>query len=394
MDDRTRRDEAGPRSPGRAHLGSVLGFAIDIDRSWLVIFFLVFWSLSQAVFPQEAPEVGGAVHVAMGFVGTVLFFASLLAHELSHAVVSRAKGIPIEGITLFIFGGMARTTREPDAPGDEILIAGVGPVSSVLLAVLFWGCARLAPVVGAGVAVVAVAEYLSVINLVLAIFNVLPGFPLDGGRVLRAVVWQATGDRTKATLWATRGGQWIGTFLMVLGAVQALAGAPLAGLWMAFIGWFLRGLARTSFQQHVIRDLLQGHVASDLMSPEPVVVSAREPLESLVHDHFLRLRFGGYPVVDGDALVGLVTLEDVKTVPRDAWPRTSVAEAMTPLERCALVRPDTGVPELLEALTDRRARGRALVLDGGRLVGIVSASDVARWIQRVQWMQSMRAGRA
>jgi Zn-dependent protease/CBS domain-containing protein len=385
--------EARRTGRGRVRLGSVLGFEIDIDHSWFVIFFLVFWSLSQAVFPDRVPEISRSAYVAMGFVGTVLFFASLLAHELSHALVSRAKAIPIEGITLFIFGGMARSAREPDTPRDELMIAGVGPLASFALAGLFWAIGRSASGLGAGPAVVEVAAYLSVINLALALFNLLPGFPLDGGRVFRALAWQVTGDRARATRWAAAGGRWIGTFLMVLGAVEALAGAPLGGLWLAFIGWFLRSLARLSYQQHLLQDVLAAYVARDLMTPDPQVISVRMPLALLVDDHFLRLRFGGYPVIDDGALVGLVTLEDVKGVPRERWPRSTVADVMVPLAGCAVVPPGASLAELLDEMSVPATRGRALVVDRGRLLGIVSGSDIARWMQRVQWLESMRRGR-
>ncbi len=211
-------------------MGSVLGFKIRIGLSWFVIFFLVFWSLSEGVFPDQYASETRLTHLAMGLAGSLLFFASLLAHELSHAVVSRRKSIVVEGITLFIFGGMALTRSEPEAPRDELLIAGVGPLMSLVLAGLFEAVARLAPAVGLGVPVTGVVEYLAFINLALAIFNMMPGFPMDGGRVFRAIAWSVTGDRAKATRWAVTGGRAFGTVLMVLGGVQALTGAPLGGL--------------------------------------------------------------------------------------------------------------------------------------------------------------------
>jgi Zn-dependent protease len=370
----------------RLRLGSILGFEIDIDHSWFVILFLVFWSLSRVVFPERAPALGTGTHALMGMVATVLFFASLLAHELSHALVSRSKSIPVEGITLFIFGGMARTTREPDTPRDELLIAGVGPLMSLALAGLFWALGRLATGLGASPAIGTVADYLALINFALAVFNMLPGFPLDGGRVFRALAWGATGDRTTATRWASNGGRWIGTFLMVLGGLQALAGAPLGGLWLAFIGWFLRSLAQMAYQQHVVHDLLSGYVAGDFMSRDPAVIDAGVSLEVLVADHFMRARYGGYPVVDGGVLVGLVTLEDVKSVPRARWASATVGDAMTPLSECATLPLDAEMTAVLEAMSAAGAGGRALVMDGGRLAGIISASDIARWVQRAQWM--------
>ena len=374
---------------GGLRLGSILGFEIRIDLSWFVIFFLVFWSLSIAVFPNQFPELSRGVHLAMGMAGTLLFFASLLTHELSHALVSRAKGIPVAGITLFIFGGMAWATREPDSPEDEILIAGVGPLTSLGLAALFQLATLLAVFANWGPAVVGVAGYLAFINLALAIFNMIPGFPLDGGRVFRAAAWKATGDKAKATRWAVGGGRAFGTVLMVLGGIQALAGSPLGGLWLVFIGWFLRNLAGSSLQQQVLHDLLAGFVAADLMSPQPEVVSPRLPLEELVRDHFMRLRFGSYPVMDDGQLVGMVTLEDVKKMPAEDWPTSRVAHAMTPLHECAVIAPNTTVEASLQEMSHPQAGGRALVVDRGQLVGIISASDVSQWVQRLRAVEGL-----
>ncbi len=389
----TKDREGGPTPTGGIRLGSILGFEIRIDLSWFVIFFLVFWSLAVAVFPQQYPELSGRTHLLMGSAGTFLFFASLLAHELSHAVVSRAKGIPVAGITLFMFGGMAWATREPDRPNDEILIAGVGPAMSFALAGLFQALSVAATAYGLGDPVIGVTSYLGFINLALAIFNLVPGFPLDGGRVLRALVWKATGNKAKATRWAVGGGRAFGALLMILGGLQALAGAPVSGLWLVFIGWFLRNLAGASLQQQLLRDLLAGFVAADLMSPQPEVVSTRMPLDELVRAHFMRLRYGSYPCVDQGELVGMVTLEDVKRVPQEQWNRLQVADAMTPLAECAVVAPNTTVEQALQDMNRPKSGGRALVVDRGQLIGIVSASDVTRWIQRLRAVEGL-VGRA
>jgi len=365
-------------------LGSVLGFEIRIEFSWFVIFFLVFWSLSSGVFPTEFPDLGRGTQVLMGLVGTLLFFASLLIHELSHALVSRAKGIEIEGITLFIFGGMAKTAKEPESPRDEVMIAGIGPITSLALAILFSLLGRLASGMDLGDPVIGVANYLAIINFALAIFNLMPGFPLDGGRVFRATVWAVTGSRTKATRLATASGQTFGLLLIVLGAIQALGGAPLSGLWLVFIGWFLRTLAGASLRQHLMQDVLGGFVAADVMSPHPEVVPTTLSVEALVRDHLMRLRFGSYPVMGEGRPVGLVTLEDVKSVPMDLWPVSTAADAMTPLSECVVVTSRASIREVMEAMNQRGGRRRGLVVDDGNLVGVISATDIARWIERVQ----------
>ena len=381
-DDRAAR----PVPTGGLRLGSVLGFEIRLDLSWFVIFVLVFWSLSAAVFPSELPEASRPTLLAMGLSGTLLFFASLLAHELSHGLVSRSKGIPVEGITLFLFGGMAWTRSEPNSPKDELLIAGAGPLASLFLAGAFHAAANVVESAGLGAPVWGVARYLAFINLVLAIFNLAPGFPLDGGRIFRAIVWHVTGDRTRATRWAVTGGRLFGLALIVLGVVETLGGALIGGLWLVFIGWFLRGLAGSSLQQQALQDLLRGFVTSDLMSPDPETVPATLGVSSLVHDHFMRLRFASYPVIENGALVGMVTLEEVKGIASDKWEAVTVRDAMIPLDQCAIVSGRTTVEAALREMSRPATRGRALVVDNGRLVGIVSASDVTRWVQRLQAM--------
>jgi Zn-dependent protease len=381
-----------PRSDGDFRLGSVLGFEIRIDFSWFVIFFLVFWSLAAGVFPGEYPELSSGTHLAMGLAGTLLFFASLLIHELSHALVSRRKGVPVAGITLFVFGGMARAEREPDTPRDEILIAGVGPVTSLALAAAFLAATRVGEQLAVGDAVVGVTRYLAMINTALAIFNIMPGFPLDGGRVFRAAVWALTGDRTRATKMATSAGRTFGLLLIVLGALQALGGAPVSGLWMVFIGWFLRTLAGASLRQHVLDDLMGGFRAADLMTPNPATVPAAATVDALVHDHFMTLRYGSYPVLSDGHAVGLVTLDDVKSIPRDVWGVSTAADAMTPIDECAVVAPDASVAEVMTEMSRRGGRRRALVASGDRLLGIISATDLAHWIERVQGLEALMSG--
>ena len=374
---------------GGFRLGSIFGFDVRIDLSWFVIFFLVFWSLTRGVFPGDYPDLSPSAHVVMGLSGTLLFFASLLVHELSHALMSRRKGIVVEGITLFVFGGIAHAQREPESPRDEMLIAGIGPVTSLALAILFRLCGSLAAQTGMGDAIVGVASYLAFINLALAVFNVMPGFPLDGGRVFRAVVWSVTGDRAKATRLATTSGRTFGLILIVLGAMQVLGGAAISGLWLVFIGWFLRTLAGASLRQELLQGMLAGYVARDLMSPDPEVVSAGLTVDALVHDHFMRLRFGSYPVVGPTGAVGLVTLDDVKRIPRDVWRVSTAADAMTPLADCVVVSPSTSVADVMDAMSRNGPRRRALVMEGVRLAGVLSATDVARWIERVRGVEDL-----
>jgi Zn-dependent protease/predicted transcriptional regulator len=380
----TGEDRGARRALGRRgfRLGSVLGFEIRIDHSWFVIFFLVLWSLSAGFFPQELPDRDGIVYLLMGTAATLLFFASLLTHELSHSVVARGKGIEVEGITLFIFGGMARTRMESEEPVDEILIAGIGPVTSFVLGAIFFGISWIGGGAGWPPEALQVAKYLGYINVLLAGFNLLPGFPLDGGRLFRAIAWKATGDLTKATRWASTGGQWLGYALMGFGFLQTFGGAVIGGLWLVFIGWFLRGAADMSYQQHLVREALQGVQVRELMSPDPVTLSPHLTVEDLVDRHLLRGRYQSFPVVDDGRVLGLVTLDQVKEVPRDQWAERRISDIMLDADRVAMVAPDADILEVMDRMRDPDVR-RVLVGSEDALVGIVSSSDVARWIQRV-----------
>jgi Zn-dependent protease/CBS domain-containing protein len=371
---------------GGFRLGSILGFEIRIDYSWFIIFFLILWSFSRVVFPVYYPDLDAATHLLMGIAGTLLFFASLLAHELSHSVVARRKGIQVEGITLFIFGGMAHARMEFEEPGDEFQIAGVGPLSSFVIAGVFWLIAWVGTQLGWPLAVIGVAWYLAVINVVLAVFNLLPGFPLDGGRLFRAVVWKSTGDLTKATRWASNGGRVLGYLLIGVGILNFFGGNLIGGLWMVLIGWFVRMAAEASFTQHRLRESFRGIRARDIMTPDPVTISPDLSLQEFVEVHVFSGRHQSYPVVADGRPLGLITLERVKQVPREEWPSRSIGDAMVAADNGLVVSPEEAMTEVLEKLGASGVR-RVLVARNGELIGIISQSDIARWMERVGMMQ-------
>ncbi len=377
---------------GDFRLGSVFGFEIRIDFSWFIIFALILWSFTFGVFPASFPGLGTATYIGMGVVGTLLFFASLLAHELSHSVVARTKGIPVEGITLFIFGGMARTRLEAEEPGDEFYIAVVGPVSSIVIGLLFglvwWGGTRA----GWSVAVTGVAAYLGVLNVALAVFNLLPGFPLDGGRLFRSLVWKMTGDVTKATRVASTGGKWLGYVLVGLGILQAFSGNMLGGLWLVFIGWFLRNAAITSYEQHVVRMVLEGVRAAETMTRNPETVPSDLTVQDLVDDYFMRRRYQAFPVVDDGHPVGIVTLHQVKELPREEWSARTVGSIMAQARDGMTVRPEESMTSVLEKMEASGVR-RVLVTRDGRLEGIITATDVAGWLDRARQLGAERPAR-
>lgn len=370
---------------GGFRLGSVFGFEIRIDYSWFIVFFLILWSFTVGVFPLQYPGLPAAVYAAMGVAGTLLFFASVLAHELSHSLVARTKGIPVEGITLFIFGGVARTRMEFEDPGDELQVAGVGPLSSLVIAGVFGAVGWLGAAAGWSVAVTGVARYLAFLNLILALFNLLPGFPLDGGRLFRALVWKYTGDLTRATRVASNVGKGIGYLLMGLGVLQLFAGNLLGGMWIVFIGWFMRGAAEMGYTQQVLRDTLQGVRAREAMTPHPATVPPEMTLRELVEDHFLRGRHNAYPVLEGERPVGIVTLQQVKEVPREEWPHRTVRETMAAVDEDRVVRPEEDMTRVLERMEGSDAR-RVLVVRDGRLEGIITPRDVAGWLERARML--------
>lgn len=380
-----RRKRRGRHSGIR--LGSIGGFEISLDYSWFIILVLIVASFTTAVFPPAAPGLGQGVYIFMGLVGALLFFASLLLHELAHSFVARAKGIEVQGITLFIFGGMARTAREASTPGDEFLIAAVGPLASFALAALFYAAASTAPTIGLGLEFVVVAEYLGVLNLVLAVFNLLPGFPLDGGRLFRATLWRFTGSFRKATRIASGVGRALGWGLIVLGVYSFFfaGGGFIGGLWLVFIGWFLGNAARMSYEQVLLQEMLSPLTAGEAMSPNPETVAPDLPIDTLVHDHFLRMPYSAFPVTDDGVVIGIVTLGQVRALSRDDWKEKRVSDIMVPLEETVLLPPETPMTVVLERMRDAGTR-RILVAREWELVGIISSTDIARWLDRAALM--------
>jgi Zn-dependent protease/predicted transcriptional regulator len=370
-------------------LGSIGGFEIRIDFSWFIILFLIVWSFSFAVFPAQVPGYAQGAYLIMGVSGALLFFASLLGHELAHSFVARRRGIEVEGITLFVFGGMARTRSEAKSPGDEFVIAGVGPLASLALAGLLWLAARLGSEAGLSPVITVVLAYLAWLNLLLAVFNMLPGFPLDGGRVLRAIAWRVTGSLEKATRLATGGGRLLGFLLAGIGIYMAFRVDVVGGLWLVFIGWYLRTAAVASYQQHRLRDVLTDVRADQTMSPSPETVPPDITLQQLMDDVFMRSRYVAFPVVENGTPIGLVTLHQLREVARDSWSYIPVREVMLPIEPALVVAPDDTVTTVIDRLQSSPAR-RVLVMQDGHLVGIISARDITHWLERARQLEEVR----
>lgn len=367
-------------------LARILGFEVRIDASWFVIFFLVLWSFSVAVFPARVGGLSGSVYFALGLIGSLLFFATLLAHELAHSIVARAKGIVVEGITLFVFGGVARTRSEARTPGDEFVIAGVGPLASVLIAIALFGLAVGGNSLGLGIASVVLLEYIAMLNLALAIFNLLPGFPLDGGRMFRAIMWKVTGSMRRATRIATRGGRWIGYGLIALGIWSALRGAMVGGLWLALIGWFLRNAAIATEREQLAHELLEGVRADRVMTFTPFAVRSDASLDRFFEEMVRTSRTLVFPVVKEDAVAGIVSVRALERMTRDRWATTSVGDIMTPVTTEQIVSVDDEMPHVLERVRASPSH-QVVVVDRGHIAGVITPSEIAAWLERARQLE-------
>ncbi|MER5358606.1 site-2 protease family protein [Streptomyces sp. NPDC002785] len=361
-------------------LGRIAGVRIGVHWSVLFIFGIIAFGLAQSRLPQVYPGHAPVVYWLAGLGAAVVFFASLLAHELAHAVVARRNGVVVDDIVLWLLGGVARLKSEASSPGAELRIAGVGPLVSLLLGGLFVLGTWLLTLASAPGLLVEVVAWLAGINLLLAVFNALPAAPLDGGRLLRAFLWWRTGDRLRATAGATTAGRVLGCLLVVLGLVVFMRGGGFGGLWLALIGWFLIAVASAEGRQAQMRGVLAGVPVRDVMTRDPLTVPAALTVADLLADPLYRYRHSAFPVtgVDG-ALVGLVTLDGARQVPLEKSGAVTVGEVMVPLSRTTVAGPDDSVADLLPRI-EPGAEHRVLVMDEGRLIGILSLSDISRTV--------------
>ena len=358
----------------------IFGISIGLDYSWFLIFVLFTWALASGYYPAAYPTWSRAAYWIMGAVTALMLFVCVLLHELGHAVAAMRYRIPVRSITLLIFGGVSQIEGEPHSSSAEFWIAVAGPAVSGALAV---GFALLRPAVAAVSPLLALTTYLAYINGALAVFNLIPGFPLDGGRVLRAILWGSTHNLRKATLAAATVGRLIAFVFIVWGVAQILAGQLGNGLWIAFIGWFLENAASAQVQQQVVGNLLAGHTASEAMNPHYVSAAAGTSLQDLVDRHILGSGSRAVMVTRDDAVVGLVTVHQITAVPRDKWPATTAADAMTPIARVKRIKPTTG---LWEAMTEMDHDGvnQLPVTEDGRVLGMLTRADVINYLRTLQ----------
>jgi len=359
-------------------IGRIFGVDIGAHWSWLFIFAIVTWSFATGVFHHYYPGWSAGERWAGAIVVAGVFFLSVLVHELSHAIVSNRLGLPVRSITLFIFGGAANLSKEPERAGDEFKIAIVGPSTSLAIGVLFavlWGV--LFPF-SEGLA--GIAAYLALINGSLAVFNMLPGFPLDGGRVFRSIVWSRNGNRLRATHTASRLGEVIAYVIMALGIASIFFAGLGSGLWFLLIGFFLRSAASASYEQLLIETTLSGIRVDQVMRTDVPTVSPETTVEELVHEQLLRGGGRAYAVLSGSDLAGIITLTDVRHIPRDAWASTSVYRAMTPATRLHSVEPGQRLTDVLHVMVEHDIN-QLPVVRGRQIAGILDRGDVMRYIQ-------------
>jgi Zn-dependent protease/CBS domain-containing protein len=357
----------------------ILGFEVKVDWSWLILGALIVWSLSTGLLPAWFAGLAPSQYWAMGVAGAVGLFFSIVFHEFWHSFIARRFGLDMKGITLFLFGGVAEMGDEPPSPKAEFFLAIAGPVSSVVLAGLLFGASFLLRGAGPVTPVTGILYYLGFLNLVLAAFNLLPAFPLDGGRVLRAVLWGLWDDLRRATRVASSLGAILGAGLMVFGALQFFLGRSAGGLWTLVIGLFVRGAARSSYQQLLLRRALEGVPVRKFMVADAVTVRPATSVEALVEDYIYKYHFKMFPVVEGGELVGCVTLDQVKGLARQEWAAHSVAELARGCSAENTIGPDEDVLKAL-ALMQKTRRSRLLVAEGGRLAGVIALKDIMGYI--------------
>ena len=363
-------------------LGRISGIRIGVNWSVLLIVALLAYGLAAGEFPAAAPHHPVAEYVVAALLTAVAYMGSLLAHELAHSLVARRNGLQVEGITLWLLGGVSRLQGEAPNPGAEIRIAGVGPLVSLILGGAFLLLAWLVHAAGVrGVLVVALA-WLGGINLLLAVFNVIPAAPLDGGRLLRAVLWRITGDRFKAAVWSARAGQVFGWILVVAAAYLVLVRREYNWIWFALIGWFLISAATAEGQQAMLQSRLRTVTVREIMTAHPVTVPGSATVAWFLNDFLPRYRHSAFPVeADDGQTVGLVTVHRVNQVPAGERGRTTLREVASPLSDVASATPDEPVADVLPRL-NANSENRALVFDASHLAGIVSPADISRALER------------
>lgn len=380
----------GPPRTGIS-LGRLFGIQVRLDFSVLIVFGLVVYSLGASLFPRWHPTWPSTLTWGTALAAGVLFFASLLAHELSHSVVAKLRGIPVPRITLFVFGGVSELEREPNTPATELLVAIVGPAMSALLGFVFTWLGALLAGAGFTEALLKAPEaamahlgagatlflWLGPINFMLAFFNLIPGFPLDGGRVLRAILWSISGDLRSATLWASNMGRAFAWALMGVGVFRALGGGFAQGIWLLLIGWFLHNAARNSYAQLLVQQTFEDLVVGNLMRTHFEIIDPNVTVEAFVNEFLLRSAQSAWPVVEGGKAIGVITFDNARATRESERAMRTVRDVMSPIDE--RLSPEVGGHDALRALAESD-RDPLPVMKGEQIVGLLHRGDIARWL--------------
>jgi Zn-dependent protease/predicted transcriptional regulator len=360
-------------------LFNLFGFKVKLDLSWFILGILIAWSLAKGVFPEYYPGLETETYWWMGIAGAAGLLASIIIHEFSHSLIARYYGLPIKGITLFVFGGVAEMEDEPQSPKVEFLMAVMGPVASVLLSEIFYLLKTTGKNAGWPVPTNGVLGYLGWINLILAGFNLVPAFPLDGGRILRSILWAVKHNLRWATHIASYFGSAFGIFLIVLGVANFIGGNFIGGMWYFLIGMFLRAASQTSYKQLIIRKALVGEHVERFMHPEPISVSPSVTISELVQDYFYKYHYKMFPVLENGQVKGCVSTREVKQIPREQWSNYRVADITKPCSKENTVSVHEDAIKVL-SLMNTTGNSRLMVVDGDRLAGVVTLKDLLKFL--------------
>ncbi len=359
---------------GTWKVATIMGIPMRVHFSWFIVFGLITWSLSTRYFPRAAPDLPAASYWIKGTLAALLLFASVVFHELSHSYIAKKYHIPITSITLFIFGGIAQMRGEPPHPKAEFRMAIAGPLSSFFLSGLFF----LASVNTVG-GTRALFSYLAQINFILGAFNLIPGFPMDGGRVLRSVLWSRTKDYFYATQKAANFGQKIALFFLLLGLFLIFTGSS-GGLWLMLIGWFLYLAAQSSSQQATLQEALSHIKVKNVMAKDIITVNSSIPIDDAVDKYFLKYGYGGFPVMDDGKFLGIITLREIKNVPREDWRKVKVSDVLVPHNKKWEMTQDSDVMKALELMI-KEDKGRIIVTENDKVIGLITRNGIARYLQ-------------
>jgi Zn-dependent protease/CBS domain-containing protein len=373
-----------PLQSGSLKIATIMGIPIRVHFSWLIIFGLITWSLSTFYFPRAAPELPGLSYWISGITAALLLFVSVALHELSHSFVAIRYGQSIVSITLFIFGGVAQMKGEPVHPAAEFKMAIAGPLSSFLLSLIFFIAYNLVT----GQVERALFQYLSYLNLIVGAFNLIPGFPMDGGRVVRAYLWKKTNDFFYATRRASNYGQKIALFFITFGLFSIFVGFP-SGLWLMLIGWFLHSSAQVSYQQASLQETLSRVKVKDIMIKDIVTISPNITIDAAIHEYFLKYGYGGFPVVDDGKFLGILTLREIKNISKERRKDVRVSGVFIPHDKRWEVSEEEGAIKALELMISED-KGRFVVTEKGNVIGLITRNGIAKY---VQIMSEIKKGR-